>query len=114
MTCQGRSGFISAPAFFRGIMDRDYSQTVSVIIPVYLLEKYIKQTMECVLAQTYKDWEMVLVEDGGKDRSAEIIEEFIKENDLSDRVRLIHQKDEFGAAAARNTGVRESKGRYIA
>ena len=95
-------------------MDRDYSQTVSVIIPVYLLEKYIKQTMECVLAQTYKDWEMVLVEDGGKDRSAEIIEEFIKENDLSDRVRLIHQKDEFGAAAARNTGVRESKGRYIA
>ncbi|MBR1860423.1 MAG: glycosyltransferase family 2 protein [Lachnospiraceae bacterium] len=92
----------------------DYSRTVSVIIPVYHLEKYIRQTMECVLAQTYTDWEMVLVEDGGNDRSAEIIEEFIKEKDLSGRIRLIHQKDEFGAAAARNTGVRESRGRYIA
>ena len=95
-------------------MDRDYSRTVSIVIPVYHLEKYIRQTMECVLAQTYKDWELVLVEDGGEDRSAEIIEEFIKEHDMADRIKLISKKDDFGAAAARNTGVLESHGRYIA
>ncbi len=95
-------------------MEKDYSRTVSIVIPVYHLEKYIRTTMECVLAQTYSDWEMVLVEDGGNDRSGEIIEEFIAEKGMQDRIRLIHQKDEFGAAAARNTGVRESKGRYIA
>lgn len=96
------------------MMDRDYSETVSVIIPVYHLEKYIRQTLDCVLAQTYTDWEVVLVEDGGGDRSAEIIEEFIAEKGLGDKMRLIHQKDEFGAAAARNNGVMQSKGRYIA
>ena len=95
-------------------MENNYSETVSIIIPVYHLEKYIRQTMECVLAQDYTDWELILVEDGGGDRSAEIIEEFIEEKGMQDRIRLIHQKDEFGAAAARNTGVRLSNGRYIA
>ncbi len=95
-------------------MDSRYSETVSIVIPVYHLEKYIRQTMECVLAQDYTDWELVLVEDNGEDRSAEIIEEFIREKGLEDKIRLLHQKDEYGAAAARNTGVMQSRGRYIA
>ncbi|MCR4618651.1 MAG: glycosyltransferase [Lachnospiraceae bacterium] len=95
-------------------MERDYSETVSVIIPVYQLEKYIEQTLDCVVAQTYTDWEVVCVEDGSKDRSAEIIEEYITKNGLEDKIRLIRQTDDYGAAAARNRGVNESKGRYIA
>lgn len=88
--------------------------TVSIIIPVYHLEKYIKQTMQCVMDQTFTDWELILVEDNSDDRSGELIEEFIKEHGIEDKARLIRQRDEFGAAAARNRGVRESKGRYIA
>lgn len=95
-------------------MDRDYANTVSIIIPVYQLEKYIVQTMDCVLAQTYTDWELIMVEDGGTDRSADIIKEYIAEKGISDRARLIMQTEDTGAAAARNRGVTESKGRYIA
>ena len=46
-------------------MSRDYSKTVSVVIPVYKLEKYIMETLDCILAQTYTDWEIVLVDDNG-------------------------------------------------
>ncbi len=95
-------------------MEIDKSGTVSIIIPVYHLEKYIEQTMQCVLDQTYTDWELLMVEDNSDDRSGEIIEEFIRAHDLSGKARLIHLTDDFGAAAARNRGVRESKGRYIA
>ena len=56
-------------------MDRDCANTVSIIIPVYQLEKYIVQTMDCVLSQTYTDWELIMVEDGGTDRSAKIIKD---------------------------------------
>ncbi len=88
--------------------------TVSIIIPVYHLEKYIKQTMQCVMDQTFTDWELILVEDNSDDRSGELVEEFIKEHGIEDKAKLIRQRDEFGAAAALNRGVRESKGRYIA
>ena len=95
-------------------MDNGNNRTVSIIIPVYHLEKYIRQTMQCILDQTFTDWEILLVEDNSDDRSGEIIEEFIKEHDLSSRARLIKLTDDKGAAAARNRGVMESKGRYIA
>lgn len=95
-------------------MSRDYSKTVSVVIPVYKLEKYIMETLDCILAQTYTDWEIVLVDDNGGDRSADIIKEYAAEKGMEDRIRLIYQKDVYGAAAARNTGVNESLGRYVA
>lgn len=95
-------------------MDRDYSKTVSVVIPVYRLEKYIRETLDCIYSQTYTDWEILLVEDNTDDRSSEIIEAYAEEKHLEDRIMLIHQQDEFGAAAARNTGVKKSRGRFIA
>ena len=94
--------------------NKDFGKTVCIVIPVYQLEKYIVQTMECVLAQTYTDWELIMVEDGSKDRTPEIIEKFIAEKGLQDRMHLIRLLDDNGAAAARNRGVMESKGRYIA
>lgn len=86
---------------------------VSVIIPVYNARKYIRETMETVLAQTYGDWELLLVEDHSTDGTDEYLEEYIET--LSDeRVRLIRLPANGGAANARNQGLAQAKGRYIA
>lgn len=95
-------------------MDRDYSNTVSVIIPVYRLEKYIIETLDCIVAQTYKDWELILVDDHSDDSSASLAEKYIADNELQDKAFIYHQTDEKGAASARNRGMRESHGRYVA
>ena len=89
------------------------NQTVSIVVPVYQLEKYILQTIGCVLAQTYTDWELLLVEDCSKDNTHQVITEYLRDHP-DERIRLICQKENLGAAEARNRGVRESKGRYIA
>lgn len=86
---------------------------VSIIVPVYHAEKYIIETMDCVRAQTYADWELLLVEDCGGDRSAELIERYMEETKDA-RIRLIRQPSNMGAALARNRGVREARGRYLA
>ena len=86
---------------------------VSVIVPVYHVEKYIVETMDCVRSQTYTDWELLLVEDCGEDRCVQLIREYIEKTG-DERIRLIRQPSNMGAAMARNRGVREAKGRYIA
>lgn len=85
---------------------------VSVIVPVYNVEKYIIDTIECVVAQTYKNWELILVEDRGTDHTGEKIEEYMNAHpDL--RIRFLPQEINQGAAKARNLGVTEAKGRFI-
>ncbi len=86
---------------------------VSIIVPVYNAEKYILETLACVVAQTYPRWELLLVEDGSGDSSASVIEAYI-ENSGETRMRLIRQHVNRGAAMARNRGLREAAGRYIA
>ena len=86
---------------------------VSIIVPVYNAAKYIEDTIAMVCNQTYKDWELILVDDASRDGSADFIEEYISE--LQDeRIRLIRKEVNEGAAAARNTGIDASAGRYIA
>jgi len=89
------------------------SELVSIIVPVYNVEKYIRQTMDCVLAQTYTNWELLLVEDCGTDRTAEVIREYMAEKQ-DERIRLICQPTNMGAARARNRGLAGAQGRYIA
>lgn len=86
---------------------------VSIIVPVYNVEKYIVETMDCVRRQTYTDWELLLVEDGSPDASAAVIEAYIRETG-DGRIRLIRQPANMGAAQARNRGLKEAQGRYIA
>lgn len=83
---------------------------VSIITPCYNGAKYIKETIDSVLAQTYPDWEMYIIDDGSKDDSASIVEEYEKKDD---RIHLLRQKNA-GSAAARNNGIRHAKGQYIA
>ena len=85
---------------------------VSIIVPVYNAARYIEKTIEMVNAQTYKDWELILVDDASRDGSAEVIEEVIKAQ--GKRIRLIKKSRNEGAAAARNTGIDAAAGQYIA
>ncbi|MBQ7658598.1 MAG: glycosyltransferase family 2 protein [Butyrivibrio sp.] len=85
---------------------------VSIVVPVYNAANYIEKTIEMVCRQTYKDWELILVDDASRDESAQIIENYIKNQ--GKRIRLIRKKVNQGAAEARNTGIDASSGRYIA
>jgi len=82
---------------------------ITVIIPVYNVEKYLKKAVDSVLNQTMKNIEVILVDDGSFDNSCKIIDEYAK-NDL--RVMIIHQKNK-GVSAARNSGLLLAKGQYI-
>lgn len=86
-------------------------QLVSVVIPVYNCEEYIGETLKSVLSQTYKNIEAVLVDDGSRDNSAEIIKDMQRE--YGDRIRYIYQENA-GVSVARNTGIWEAAGEYIA
>ena len=81
---------------------------VSVIIPVYQVEKYISAAVESVLKQTYKNFELLVIDDGSPDRSVEICRQF-----TDPRVRIISQQNR-GLAGARNTGIRQAQGEYLA
>lgn len=81
---------------------------VSVIIPVYRVEKFIAATVQSVLEQTYKDFELLIVDDGSPDQSIEICQRF---NDP--RVKIICQENR-GVSSARNTGIRYARGNYLA
>ncbi|SIS38176.1 Glycosyltransferase involved in cell wall bisynthesis [Zobellia uliginosa] len=84
---------------------------VSIITPVYNSEKYITHCIESVLAQTYGNWEHILVDDCSTDKSIAIISEYAK-NDT--RIRLLQLESNSGAGIARNTAIEAAKGRYIA
>ena len=81
---------------------------VSVIIPVYNAEKYIAATVQSVLSQTYRNFEIIIVDDGTPDNSVKICQQF---NDS--RIKIVHQKNR-GLPGARNTGIRHAQGDYLA
>jgi len=84
---------------------------VSIITASYNSKQFIKDTIESVLAQTYTDWEMIIVDDCSTDDSVQYIEELIQHEP---RIRLIVLKENQGAAVSRNRATQEAKGRYIA
>ncbi|RLA83871.1 MAG: glycosyltransferase family 2 protein [Epsilonproteobacteria bacterium] len=84
---------------------------ISIITPSYKSEKFISKTIESVLSQTYKDWEMIIVDDMSPDNANKIIEEYIKKDN---RIKFIKLEKNTGPAIARNRAIEEAKGRYIA
>ncbi len=86
---------------------------VSIVTPVYHAQDYIKETLDSVLAQDYKNVEHILVVDGGDDPTIPCIQEYMSAHEGAN-IRLIVQGINQGAAHARNRGVEEASGRYIA
>ncbi|MEB3337772.1 MAG: glycosyltransferase family 2 protein [Leptolyngbyaceae bacterium] len=86
------------------------SPLVSVIIPAYNAEAFLRETLNSVLAQTYKNIEVLVVDDGSQDQTAEIVRSFTK---IDRRVQLLQQSNA-GVAAARNLAIQKSRGDYIA
>lgn len=82
---------------------------LSVIVPVYKVEKYIHQCLDSLLAQDYEDMEILLIDDGSPDRCGAICDDYAKKDA---RVRVIHQENQ-GLAEVRNIGIREATGAYI-
>ena len=84
---------------------------VSIITPSYNSSKFIAQTIESVLSQTYDNWEMIIVDDVSPDNSNEIIEKYVQRDS---RIKLIELEKNSGPAVARNRAIEEASGRYIA
>ena len=84
---------------------------VSIITPVYNAEDFVEETIRSVQSQTYKNWEMLLVDDCSTDSSANIISLFA-END--ERIKYIRLEQNSGAAVTRNTGIEKARGNFIA
>ena len=82
---------------------------VSIIVPIYNVEQYISKCIESILAQTYRDFELILVDDGSPDNCGKICDEYAKQDS---RVHVIHQENS-GLSAARNAGIDDAKGEYI-
>lgn len=88
----------------------EYTNLVSIIVPVYNKERFLAQTIESVQRQSYKEWELILVDDCSSDDSMVIVEEYKMQDS---RICPIRQEKNQGAAKTRNRGVEEAKGRYL-
>lgn len=82
---------------------------VSIIVPVYQVENYIRQCVDSILAQTFTDFELILVDDGSKDRSGQICDEYAV---MDQRVKVFHKKNG-GLSDARNYGMDQADGNYF-
>ena len=84
-------------------------ELISIIIPIYNVEKYLEECIESVINQTYKNLEIILVDDGSTDRCLEICKKYEKQDN---RIKVIHQENA-GVSVARNVGIDFSTGQYI-
>jgi len=82
---------------------------ISVIIPVYNVEKYLEKCIDSVLSQTFADFECILIDDGSPDNSGKICDEYAKKDE---RIKVIHQENG-GASCARNAGLDVAQGAWI-
>lgn len=90
-------------------MKQEKYPLISVIVPVYNVEKYIRRCVDSILSQTYKNLEILLVDDGSNDLSGEICDEYAG---TDKRVRAFHKKNG-GLASARNFGLENVMGEYV-
>lgn len=82
---------------------------LSVVIPIYNMEKYLKKCVNSVINQTYKNLEILLIDDGSTDKSSEICDDFLK---VDKRIKVFH-KTNGGLSDAKNFGIKKSKGKYV-
>ena len=85
------------------------NELISIVVPVYNVENFLKKCIDSILSQTYKNWELVLVDDGSTDDSGLICDEYKK---IDKRIYVIHKLNG-GLSDARNCGIKNSHGKYI-
>ena len=85
---------------------------VSIIVSCYNQGLYLKEAINSILEQTYKEWECIIIDDGSTDTTSTIIHKFVERKDYSCTVKLITQKNH-GLSAARNSGLQKIYGQYV-
>lgn len=88
---------------------RNTEELISIVVPVYNAQRFIRETVETVRKQTYSHWELLLIDDCSTDHTPDILSEY-----KSEHIRVIRQEKNRGAAQARNRGLQEARGRYLA
>lgn len=91
-------------------MSKQISNLISIIVPCFNVQSIVKRCIENLLAQTYTDFELILINDGSKDGTAEILDYY---KSIDSRIQVIH-KSNGGVSSARNAGLEIAKGKYIA
>ena len=84
---------------------------MSIITPLYNGEEFIRDAVESVLAQTYENWELLVIDDGSSDNGYNIVKEY---SDNDKRIKLLKNEKNSGVTKTRNKGIEASDGRYIA
>ena len=84
-------------------------EKISIIVPVYNVCLYLDNAIKCLLEQTYKNIEIILIDDGSTDGSDKICDKYLK---LDKRIKVVHQKNS-GVSVARNKGLEVATGKYI-
>ena len=85
------------------------NELISIIVPIYNVENYLRQCLDSIVSQTYQNFECLLINDGSSDNSADICREYIEKDS---RFRYF-EKENVGVSSARNLGIERSKGQYI-
>lgn len=88
----------------------DKADLVSIIMPSYNTGKFIKETITSVINQTYKNWELIIIDDNSRDETDEVVAEFLKDK----RIKYYKNEINIGAALSRNKAIQMSKGKFIA
>lgn len=86
-----------------------YNPKISVIVPVYNVEKYLSRCIDSILAQTFTDFELLLIDDGSNDNSGNICDDYVKKDN---RIRVFH-KENGGVSSARNLGLNKANGEWV-
>lgn len=92
-------------------MPRDTNPEISIVMPVFNVEKYIKEAIESILSQTFKNWELIIMDDGSTDKTALILEKYIKEDK---RIKYVRRENNVGIIDNLNNGVALAKSQLIA
>ncbi len=90
-------------------MGKTKKELITVIIPVYKTEKYLKRCLESIISQDYTELDIILIDDGSPDKSGELCDQF---SQTDNRIRVIH-KSNGGLSSARNAGIESARGEYI-
>lgn len=88
---------------------KNNNDLISIIVPVYNVEKYLPKCLDSIINQTYKNLEVILINDGSTDKSGEICKKY---KDIDNRISVIHKINE-GVSVARNTGINIANGKYV-